>query len=206
MRIQEIFPYIAIALGGFICIMNWLTVFYSRKEEHFISAAPFIGAIFLGYGLLSFPQTRPYAWISIIADYGTLIVIISIPYQFVEYWPVSRFNMLHSFLSLDPKKKIKIKLFKKGIFTISAKLDPPAPCDATGVLVSDFSFEGSWEQTLNTFMLKIYVDNRILKLSPKDNRYLIEEQDYPADTEFPYDSLDEIALKKITGIIPDLPA
>ncbi len=197
MQIQEIFPYIAIILGGFICIMNWLTIFYSRKEEHFISAAPFIGAIFLGYGLVSFPQTRPYAWLSIIADYGTLIVIISIPYQFKEYWPVSRFNLRHSFISLNPNKKIKIKLFNKGIFTISATLDPPAPYDKTGILISDFSFEGSWEQTGDTFMLKFYVDSRILKLYPKDNRYLIDEQNYPAEHEFPYDSLDEIALKII---------
>ncbi len=197
MRILEIFPYIAIILGGSICIMNWMTLFYSRKEGHHVSAGPFIGAIFLGYGLLSFPQTRPYAWLCIIADYGTLIILISIPYQIAEYWPVSKFNLLHSFISCEPNKKIKIKLFKKGIFTISATLDPPTPYDETGVLITDFSFEGSWEQTDNTFMLRLYVDSRILKLFPDDNHYLIDEQNYPAEHKVPYDSLDKITLKKI---------
>lgn len=59
----------ALILGAALCIMNWLTLFFSWKEKRFISAVPVMGAALLGFGLLYFPATRPFAWVGIIVDY-----------------------------------------------------------------------------------------------------------------------------------------
>lgn len=68
-----------IALGGFIAVMNWATVIATRLTGRFHSAVPLIGAVLLAAGLALLPRTRHYAWAAVLADYGTLILLFSLP-------------------------------------------------------------------------------------------------------------------------------
>lgn len=81
---------VSIALGGYIAVLNWYSIYASHKSERNVSAVPLLGASFLVIGLLGLEQTRPYAWVGILADYGTLIMFVAIPMLAWESWTTSR--------------------------------------------------------------------------------------------------------------------
>ena len=86
---------IALVLGGLLASFNWYSIYASRKSGRFVSAVPLIGAALLVVGFLGIPQTRPYAWLGIIIDYGTLALIMASPRLMREAWLVSSVNLLH---------------------------------------------------------------------------------------------------------------
>jgi hypothetical protein len=75
---------LAIVLGGFICFCNWICLFRTLTTKKFHSVIPLIGAFFLGIGLVAIKSTRPYALLSIVADYGTMVFVLSIPYIIIH--------------------------------------------------------------------------------------------------------------------------
>lgn len=68
-------PYILIAIGGLFSVMNWWTLIASLLRRRFVSAVPLIGALPLAFGMSMLPGVRHLAWLAIVADYGTLILI-----------------------------------------------------------------------------------------------------------------------------------
>ena len=67
-----IFAVLAIALGCLVSMLNWASLIQSAITKKLASPVPLIGALFLGLGLSYFEKARPYAILSIIADYPKL--------------------------------------------------------------------------------------------------------------------------------------
>jgi hypothetical protein len=196
MILSKIIAVVAIGLGAAVSVGNWLTVYSSRTEKRFVSAVPLVGAALLAYGLYHFPATRRFAWVGIIADYGTLVLILSVPRLINEAWSTNRVNLVRSFVSRKSGFVIKIRLFKKGAFTIRATFNPPAPCNPHGALIESFGFVGKWKQEGAEFILSGYAEDRMLCLRPEGARFLSQETGYPEDSEYPYDSLTMLTFEQ----------
>ena len=86
---------LSIIFGGYISIANWIWMYQGYRDRNKDvdphPTPPFVGAFFLGLGLSSFEPTRPYALLSIVADWGTLGFIINIPRLISIFWKESRF-------------------------------------------------------------------------------------------------------------------
>ena len=112
---------IAIALmvlGGSFALANWWNLFWSYHTKRFHSTVPFIGAVMLGAGMLMTPATYPYAWTSVLLDYGTLILLLSAPQLVHEFWSTCRINMLREYLGETDTKTVRLCLFKHCVFTM----------------------------------------------------------------------------------------
>ncbi len=88
--------YVLIVVGGIFCLMNWGMLILSWRRRRFVSSVPLVGAALLGSGLALLPKTRPFAWLAVIVDYGTLALIILL--LRIAFWnhrprPVDRENL-----------------------------------------------------------------------------------------------------------------
>ena len=68
-----------ILFGGYIAALNWWGLYASCRDKSFHSSIPFIGSMFLGTGMFLIPATRRYTATAIFIDYGTLVLLLSIP-------------------------------------------------------------------------------------------------------------------------------
>ena len=105
-------------LGGLIALMNWLSIYQTWRTGRFCSPIPLIGGAFLAGGMLLLPGTRPYTWTAVILDYGTLVVLIALPWIVGEFWRTSRYNLLEEYVADHGIKTVYLRLFRKGVFTI----------------------------------------------------------------------------------------
>jgi len=83
---------LSILLGGYISLANWIFLYQAirdrNKDIDSHPTPPLVGAFFLGLGLYCFEITRPYFLFSIVADWGTLFLVISLPkliYMFCKH-------------------------------------------------------------------------------------------------------------------------
>jgi hypothetical protein len=149
----KIFAGASLVLGGSIAAMNWYSIYVSYKSNRNVSPVPLLGAFFLVLGLLGFPQTRPLAWAGIVADYGTLALIRTLPMLVWDSWATSRFNLLHRFLSDANRRRDDIRLFKRGKFTIKTYYDPPVTSNEHGAFAVSQSRVGTWRPDGDSFCL-----------------------------------------------------
>lgn len=109
------FAAILIALGGFIASMNWASLIATHCTGRFHSAVPLVGALLLGAGLALLPSTRHYAWAAILADYGTLILLFSLPKLVREEWRTSRHNLVAEYRGGSGITTACISLYRGGV-------------------------------------------------------------------------------------------
>jgi hypothetical protein len=185
-----------IAFGGLMCLLNWGALVASWRSKRFVSAVPLVGALPLGAGLLLLPETRPFAWLALIADYGTLILIIALPWIAYEFWSTSRINLLHSFTTNAKEHAVAIKLFRRQIAVISAEFDPPIPCDDHDARIQSFGLVGKWSLTESGFSISGYALDRQLLVSKQDGAYATIELNYPSDKKYKYDCLDGLVVQE----------
>ena len=182
----------AILLGGLISGANWVYLYQSWRTKRFVSSIPLIGALLLLFGLCQFKMTRPYAWIAIIADYGTLVFIYSFPHLCREFWSTSRFNLIREYVGSSDTQRYNLKLYKKGIFVIRSEVDPPQPANEHGAQISSFGFQGKWNDSEDEIKLSEYAEDRILNLKKTNDKLTATELNYPQDREYKYDLLNGI--------------
>src|SRR5262245_16318242 len=108
-----VLAYALIAFGGLMSLLNWGTLVASLRTKRFVSAVPLVGALPLGAGLSLLPESRPYAWLALLADYGTLVLIIALPRIAHDLWSTSRINLMHQFTTHEKERRITIKLFRR---------------------------------------------------------------------------------------------
>ena len=195
---MTILPAIALMLGGLVAFFNWYSIYASRKSGRFVSTVPLIGSALLVLGFLGFRHTRPYAWLGIIIDYGTLSLMCAAPMLIREAWQISSINLLHRFAGANSGRRDDIRLFRKSIFTLRCVYEPPVPCDEYGALVQSYGFRGKWHEREGVFRLEEYADGRVLEIRKAGARFVTTEQNYPPDKKYPYDKLDGLELRIIT--------
>ena len=173
-------------------MLNWASLIQSAITKRFISPVPLIGALFLGLGLYYFENSRPYAVLSIIVDYGTLALILSLPCLTREFWKTSRFNLIRTYVANSQNAKYELGLYRKGVFVINVKFEPPLTANEHGAKVSELGFQGKWEEGKDVIECREYADDRVLKLIDKGDIYLAEESNYPQDRKYRHDHLNGI--------------
>ena len=188
---------IAMVLGAILCAGNWYACYESYKSKRFVSSIPFVGAILLGIGCCYFPAIRPFAWLSVILDYGTLAIVLSLPHLLSDGWSTSKKNLVYWFSSSDQGRNLDIKLFKRGIFTAQVVFNPPVACNEQGTLIKSVGLKGSWEPGNKGFTLTGYSGEREAELEELDVGYSLKEHNYPSDKKHKHDSLDSLTLKKV---------
>lgn len=187
-----IFAVIAIALGCLVSMLNWASLIQSAITKKLASPVPLIGALFLGLGLSYFEKARPYVILSIIADYGTLVLIISLPRLIREFWVTRRFNLVRTCVANSQNAKYELRLYRKGVFVINVKFEPPQTANEHGAKISEFGLQGKWEEGKDVIECHQYADDRILRLIDKGDSYLAKESNYPQDRKYRYDHLNGI--------------
>ena len=192
---MEYIGIIAIIIGGLISLANWGCLYRSWKTKRHISSVPLVGAILLIFGLFQFEGTRPYAWIGIVVDYGTLVFICSIPFLIREFWSTSRVNLIREYDGSSSTTHHNLKLYKNGVFVIESKVDPPRPANEYGALIGSFGFQGKWTETGNSINLSDYAEDRTLNLQESNGKLISRETNYPDDKEHQYDSLEDIEFR-----------
>jgi hypothetical protein len=188
---------ILIVLGSFVSLINWCT-FFASSRRRYISPIPLIGATLLGCGMALLPETRPFAWLSLIVDYGTLAFLIVLPSIAWECWATSWINLLHFFKTNDSGRQIEIKLFRRGIAVISARFDPPAPCSDVGGHVLSFDMVGKWTATPGGYCITEYAADRELFLVLANGLYRTTELHYPIEKKYYYDCLNDLTFSSGT--------
>ena len=178
---------IAIGLGALIALLNWYSIYASHRNGRHVSPAPLLGGLLLVLGLVGFPETRAYAWLGIVADYGTIILIFAVPVLIREAWSTSSTNLVHRLVSDSGGRHDDIRLFKRGKFTIKTEHDPPVPCNEYGALAVSRGFVGVWRKESRGFVLEGYEGDRILRILRADGVYRTSEENYPEDQAFPVD-------------------
>jgi hypothetical protein len=187
----------SLALGGYIAAMNWYSIYASYRSHRNVSPVPLVGAFFLVLGLLGFPETKPYAWAGVLADYGTVALILAIPALVRDSWTTSRFNLLHRFLSDAKGRRDDIRLFKGGRFTIKTDFDPPIRSDEHGALAVSQGRVGTWRKDGECFCLEGYGENKLMRIKARGDRFIVEEEGYPGSNEFQYNHMGGLTLKQL---------
>ena len=187
-----IFAISAIVLGCLLSMLNWVSIIQSARAKRFVSPVPLIGALFLGLGLAYFEKTRAYAILSVVADYGTLALILALPRLTREFWETSKVNLINTYIAISQYPRYELRLYKKGVFVINVKFEPPQTANDHGAKISEFSLQGKWEGSENDIECRQYADDRVLRLVDKGDGYLAEESNYPQDRKYPYDHIDGI--------------
>jgi len=183
---------IAIGLGGYICLVNWISLYQSWRTKKHISSVPLVGAVLLGLGLAYFEKTRYFAFLSIVADWGTILLIICIPSLVKQFWEVSGFNLIQTFVGNSKGVKYQLKLYKKGIFVIHADIEPPQIANKYGAKISHYGLQGRWSKSEGIIQLTEYDKDRVATLRKTDDKYLVSEINYPIDRTDKYDLLDGV--------------
>jgi len=184
-----------IVLGSAVSLLNWFTLVLSLRSDRFVSVVPLIGALLLGCGLGLFPQTRPFASLAVIADYGTLILIISLPRLAYSFWSTSRFNLICAFRTEDAGRRVRIAIYRRGIALIETLFDPPVPTGGGGFAVA-ISQMGTWQPIDGGYSLAGYAADRQLLIAHHNGTYRTRELQYPTGTEYNHDCMDGLTLHR----------
>jgi hypothetical protein len=190
------FPYILIAVGGLFSFMNWRAFISSRRNGRFDSPIPLIGALLLGCGMALYLPTRPFALLAVVADYGTLVLIVASPRIAYDFWSTSRINLLHSFMTNVAGRIIRIDLFRRHVAVISARFDPSIPANHDGARICSFGMVGRWDSTPTGFSINGYRSDRQLIITKEDSTYSTIELNYPTSEEFNGDGLNGLILHR----------
>jgi hypothetical protein len=190
------FALILIFIGLFFSAINWICMFQSWRQKHFISVVPFVGTIPLWIGLLGFESTRPFAFVSIFADWGTLVFLCAIPKLAKHAWQISRFCLIRQLKSQSNHATYTLKLFKGGIFVLKIDFDPPQVCNEHAAKIISSGMQGHWQQDNSSILLTEYRDSwKTVLTKINDSIYLSKESAYPEDKECKYDSLDNLEFQ-----------
>jgi hypothetical protein len=188
--------YALMAFGGLLSLLNWWTLIESWRSKRFVSAVPLVGAVPLASGMALLPETRPFAWLALVADFGTLMLIIALPRIAYEVWSTSRINLLHCFTARTAGRAITIKLFRRRIAVISAEFDPPALCNEHDARIQSLGLVGTWALTEDGFTIDGYDADRQLRVSEDNGAYTTVELNYPSDKRYNYDCLHGLVVRK----------
>lgn len=123
MNFSSLSAFIFILLGGLIALLNGMTIYRRCRTGRFSSTVPILGALFLGMGLYLMPKTRPYAWMALFLDPGTVSLLVSLPKVAREFWSTSRFNLEREYEGRSGPWHVRLRLFRKGIFTLRVDRD-----------------------------------------------------------------------------------
>jgi hypothetical protein len=142
---SSILPIVAatfLLLGGLICAGNaWWAIQVALRGSR-ASAVPLLGAVFLGLGLVLLPATRPWCWVAVLVDAGTLQFLRYLPSLLRERRRTSAAQLLADFRTVDGERRISLRLFRTGVFVL--RLDRALPPGTLGLTQRNDT--GTWQR------------------------------------------------------------
>jgi hypothetical protein len=162
MNVSAASAIVFILLGGLITALNvWIAIEY-RRTGRFRSSIPLLGGLFLCAGLFLYPKTRPYAWVALLLDPGTLSLLRSLPKVAKELWGTSRFNLHREYVGKNGPKLLVLRLFRKEVFTFRA--DIKRPPDEPGYI--NAGMIGAWRMENGRMHLQTEDEAAVLERLP----------------------------------------
>ena len=163
------------ALGGLVSLLNWLTLLQTWRTGRFCSPVPLLGTLSLAAGMLLYPATRPYAWVAVPADYGTLTLLFALPYLAGELWSTSRFNLLEEYAGTRGARTVRLRLFRRGVFTLEQRIRrQPGEC---GLL--RLGTIGTWQRDGGRLLLRMGEQSAVFEAPPARAETLRQTAGFP---------------------------
>jgi hypothetical protein len=116
---------VLLGLGAAVSLLNWVYVYQSYRTGRSHSLIPLVGGVCLLIGASLIPSLHPFAWVALLADAGTIVVFLSAPAVLWEVWRTCPLNLLGEHVGQHGKTTIRLKLFRRGVFTIHWQIDRP---------------------------------------------------------------------------------
>ena len=164
----KILAIIGISLGGLISLLNWWTLYQSWRTKKFISAVPIVGALLLGLGLCYFDSTRPFAFLSIVVDYGTLMLVLVLPGMLKEFWSTSVFRLKKTIYGKHEGMVYELRMYKGGSFVLKGDATTK-PAETPGLV--GFSIVGDWNEKEDAIVLRCADSDRVLELKASEKGF-----------------------------------
>jgi hypothetical protein len=112
-----------LGLGAALSLLNWVYVYLSWRTGRTHSLIPLVGGVCLLIGALVVPSLRPFAWVAVVADSGRIVVFLAVPAIVWEAWRTCPLNPLCEFVGRTSKTTIRLRLFRRGVFTIHRQIE-----------------------------------------------------------------------------------
>jgi hypothetical protein len=105
MATSSIIGLLLLGFGTVISLLNWVYVYLSWRTGRHHSLIPLIGGVRLLIGALLVPSLRPFAWVAVFFDAGTIGVFFAVPLVLWEAWPdaLCRTTQSAAFSNLSPR-------------------------------------------------------------------------------------------------------
>ncbi|QDU20571.1 hypothetical protein [Urbifossiella limnaea] len=158
MEWQQTIAGLLLALGSWVSLLNWVVLLVSWRTGKFHSAIPFVGGFCLGVGALLLPPLRPYAWAAVLLDWGTIVVVLSLPSVVQELWETSWFNLVEECVGVRGRTTVRLRLFRRGVVVIN--WDIARPKGEHGLV--GMGQLGRWEQGEDRLTLRLGDDEAVL--------------------------------------------
>jgi hypothetical protein len=183
--------------GGLICLMNGVSLYLSWRKKRFHSVIPLVGAVLLTIGLWRFDATRRFALFAFLGDWGTLVLLYSLPSLIAQFWPICRVNRLKVIAGQGERAEYVLTLFRKGIFWIDIKYRRPSDWNGRMPFLTGSALRGNWTKEGNTILLSGYSGQRKAILEKQnDGRHIAREMGLPAGEKPPHNTLDGVIFEE----------
>ena len=166
--------YTLIAVGGVFSLFNWASIFVSTQSR-FVSPALFAGTAPLLIGLLLLPETRSLWWIAVLADYGTLSLLLAIPWLVREGWSTSSFRLAEELFHQSQGLQVTIRLYRSSVALLEISQPMRDLQDPEPHLVLN-RLRGQWESEKNEVRISQYQGDRLLILRPTREQSLLTQE------------------------------
>src|SRR3954454_11922043 len=89
---------VLLGLGAAVSLLNWACVYQSWRTGRSHSLVPLVGGVCLLIGASLVPGLRPFAWVALVADAGTIVVFVAVPFVVWEAWRTCPLNLLGEYV------------------------------------------------------------------------------------------------------------
>jgi len=101
-----------VGIGALIACANWYAFLSARRGERHGSPVPFLGGQLLFVGLVTLPAITRYAWLALVADYGTLAGVAGLFAIAAELWRTSPLRLEHRLVAGGEGRSCDVRLFE----------------------------------------------------------------------------------------------
>jgi hypothetical protein len=188
---------ILLALGAALSALNWSTVIRYWYTGRHSSPVPLFGAAFLAGGAWMLPAVRPYAWMAMFLDFGTLALLLGIPFLAREFWSTCRLNLREEYVGRRTATTVHVRLYRRNVLVVHWDfLPPPGYVGLVGM-----SRTGTWERLAERLILRLGEDRAVFG-TEADGRTLHQLEGFSTRERDPDFSLEGMELSLQRGRTP----
>ncbi len=150
-----------LGLGAAVALLNWACVYRPWRTGRSHSLIPLVGGVGLLTGASLVSSLRPFAWVAVFADPGTIVVFLAVPVVSWEAWRTCPLNLLGEYVGQNGRTTVRLRLFRRGVFTVHWQVERPP--GEYGLISRGWL--GRWEQRDDSLALRDGVDQATFRRS-----------------------------------------